>query len=1141
MIRFRETYAIARAEMRLTRRLVRYWVFLVLSYLIGLVGYLYYAAIHAFFSSFSASVASIGPRYLIGAMGLYYMLIFMIGIIFLGFDLRARDTRERMTEVLDSRPMSNLELVFGRFFGLLIPSWFPVVVLALLFDLLGHVLPALGSPVGEPVARVSLVMFVFVMALPAFAFSLALVFFMTMLVRNRLIAAVVMFVVLGGIFWAVLRLPLYMGPLFDITGAYIVNFPSEVLPYMMDGVGWMQRPAVLLLAFALLGLTAVVHPRLDGGSRSRTVAASVLAIVVAFAMMGTGVFIRKGALNDLQEWRAAHEARLDEPVPNIDKITGKVAIDPGRQLEMTLEVVFHAPSDAALKTVLFTLNPGLEIVAAEQANRAVNFTFENGLLELQPAQEIAAGATGEIKLIVGGEPNILFGYLDSAITPEALMAWQGQIFLLGYDRGVFDSRYVALMPGIRWLPASGPDVGREDTRNRPRDYFDIDLEVSVPEDFLVAGPGRREEISTGVFRFAPAAPLPEVALIASRFESVKTEIRGVTLEVLLDPKHTRNIEVFVDAGPEIKSWIEERFDEIELSGLTYPYGGFSMVEVPNSLRGFGGGWRVDTVMAPPGMALMRESGFPTARFDVPFRKPERFTDREGGINRAKMERLRKFCENDFSGGNPFIGIARNFFINQTSATGEDALALNFVLQELATLTVADSRGYFSAFMFSPEMNKAIGGALQGFFMGGRDRNFAEVVIEVFTSRPEVWSVVESTSLRDLDPSEDSQRSLDILTLKGGALATSLVDELGNEGAGVLLKELRQRFAGRNFELADIMALSETDGIDGIDGIDSDLSQLFNDWLTTTNLPAFVGEDAQSYRLSDSDDGSPRYQLTATVRNDELTQGLFRLVYRIGLDDDRERVESDPIRLAGQASLRFSTVVSKPPQVVWVEPYLSMNRETFRIPMEAVDEDEIIDEEPEEGQFAVDWLVPSERWIAIDDLDEGFVIIDGESGNGVRLGAKAEDGETDEGLPLNEFGPPAAEWSRASSSSAWGKYRHTIAHIKKGKGNNKVGFSTEIPTSGAWDLEIHLPHKQRFVMARNWGTWKLEIDNNDDVQAVEFDASAAPRGWNIVGGFELADGTATVRLSDETTGQIVIADAIRWVPAAGNSYAVEDSE
>ena len=109
-------------------------------------------------------------------VGLAYILIFLVGTIFLAFDVRARDIRERMIEVLDSKPYSNLELVFGRFMGILLSTWIPIVLLAILLEFLGLLLIGLGSPFGEPLEIFSLLSFVFNMALPALSFAIAMVF-----------------------------------------------------------------------------------------------------------------------------------------------------------------------------------------------------------------------------------------------------------------------------------------------------------------------------------------------------------------------------------------------------------------------------------------------------------------------------------------------------------------------------------------------------------------------------------------------------------------------------------------------------------------------------------------------------------------------------------------------------------------------------------------------------------------------------------------------------------------------------------------------------------------------------------------------------------------------------------------------------
>jgi ABC-type transport system involved in multi-copper enzyme maturation permease subunit len=1116
-------WAVARAEMRLTRRLVRYWVFLVIGYLIGLAGYFYYGALHAFFSSYSATVGAVGPRYLIGAVGLYYLMVFMIGLVFLGFDLRSRDRRERIVEVLDSRPITNFELVFGRFLGVLLPAWVPVVLLALLMEGLGILLPLLGSPVGERIEPVSLVAFIFLMALPAFSFSLAMVFLVTLVVRHRLVAAVLALAVLGGMFFASLRLPLTYGPFFDVTGAYMVNFPSDIVPGIADRVGWLQRIAVMVAAFALLGLASVIHPRLDGGSRPRGAATAGVVLLAAVAMMAIASSWRAGDLAQIETWKDAHAARTGEPVPDILSLSGTVHIDPGRELSYDVEMVFRAPEDAALETALFTLNPGLEVVEAEARGvGAVEVHHENGLLELGLPAPLAAGQEMTVSLRSVGRPNNWFAYLDNVKTPEALTALEGQLFLLGFERGIFDRRYVALMPGIRWLPAAGADVGRGDTRKRARDFFEIDLSVELPAGWLAAGPGRRQESGDG-FRFEPGAPMHEVALIASRFESYAVDVEGVHFELLLSPEHSKNVEVLSDAAGEIRTWLEEHLADAAESGLGYPYDGFTLVEVPTVLRGYEGGWRLDTAFAPPSMVLLRESGFPTARFDVPFRNPEDWQDREGGMPRAKRQRLEAFSVNDFSGGAIFSGASRSFFRDQTAAFGADALAVNFVVEELASLVLTDSRSYFSAHLFGPELGQAVQQTVTSYFAAGRrDANFATAMIDAFTSRPEVWSAVLGTSLRDLDPWEDPQRAFDALTLKAGALAQSLYDGLGADATAKLLATLRERYRGETFDLAELIAVGAE--------LDPGLGELFEDWLTTVDLPGFVAEEGSAFRLADGPDGAPRYQVTVEVRNDEPVPGVFRMTTRTGEGGEASREDSDPVRIGGQSAMRWSTVLSQPPTGIWVDSYLSLNREAFRVPLPPIDETEIVSAEPLEGVEEVPWSAGDPETITVDDLDDGFAVVNGSQGSGFRLAGRGVDRETDQGLPLQDFGGLPREWSRAGSSSSWGRYRHTVAYVRPGEGEGSATFASEVPRGGSWELEIHLPHKQRFRSARSWGVWTLTVSDASGDREVTFDAGAAERGWSLVEAFELTGGEVSVSLSDQTDGQVVVADAIRWRPA-----------
>jgi len=107
----------------------------------------------------------------------------------------------------------------------------------------------------------------------------------------------------------------------------------------------------------------------------------------------------------------------------------------------------------------------------------------------------------------------------------------------------------------------------------------------------------------------------------------------------------------------------------------------------------------------------------------------------------------------------------------------------------------------------------------------------------------------------------------------------------------------------------------------------------------------------------------------------------------------------------------------------------------------------------------------------------------------------------------------------------------MATVRAGKGDRQAVFSAEIPANGDWELQLHLPNKLRFRSAKRWGVWKLVVDDATGPRDLTFDADRADMGWNTVGTLRLMSGEVELLLSDDTDGQIVVADAIRWLPAA----------
>ena len=128
-MRIDRLWAIMSAETRSCRRLIRTWVFVAIATISGAFMFLLQSLTNLFSSYVSPSVSLSGPQFTILSVGRMIPLWFTLGIVFLAFDIRARDIMDRIGEVNDSRPMSNFELLSSRLLGVVLLLTIPIVVL----------------------------------------------------------------------------------------------------------------------------------------------------------------------------------------------------------------------------------------------------------------------------------------------------------------------------------------------------------------------------------------------------------------------------------------------------------------------------------------------------------------------------------------------------------------------------------------------------------------------------------------------------------------------------------------------------------------------------------------------------------------------------------------------------------------------------------------------------------------------------------------------------------------------------------------------------------------------------------------------------------------------------------------------------
>ncbi|MCY4013726.1 MAG: hypothetical protein OXG82_13545 [Gammaproteobacteria bacterium] len=568
--------AAARAELLRTTRLSRTWLFALLATLIGVGLYQLGASLHLYQLVYHQPV----PRFGLQGYGLLALAVLLFGTIFLAFDMRRRDVRARMADALDATPVTNLELLGGRCLGVALVVWLLLVGIFGLIQVIGLVAMVLDVAwLGEAVAPLPLFAFLTIDAVPLVVLWSALVVMLSSVLRSPLLAAAAA-LTLGGLYlWLIFNAPLYLLP--SISGIANLGLPgSDILPRLPGAAEFVQRSALLMLAAAFLVVAAACDARTDSLRRGSQAAAGVGLLAAGSLVIGLLTLALAAERAEPLRWADRHAAIEHEQSPDVTRVSGRVDIEPGQRLTVDVVLTLRSPSAEPLATLTLSLNPGMRIAALQVDGKDAAYEHEAGILFVSPHVPVTGDTPVILSVRAVGVPDPGFGYLDSAVraTDEAVLGIP--LVLLGDEASIYDEDFVALMPGVHWLPSSGANYGADD---RAPDYRTVDLEVHAPAHWHIAGPGRSG--GKGTWRFAPDVPVAKFALIAGAFERRTLGFDGANYELLIHPMHVDNLRRFDEPDGAFATWLKaEYLEPVVARGLDYPYGTFSLVEVPTRLR-----------------------------------------------------------------------------------------------------------------------------------------------------------------------------------------------------------------------------------------------------------------------------------------------------------------------------------------------------------------------------------------------------------------------------------------------------------------------------------------------------------------------------------------------------------------------------
>ena len=1063
---------------------------------------------------------------------------------------------------MDSKPVHNYEYLAGRAIGIAGLLWFIVAVLVIAMQAMGFVAQTLNFGIADTFQFHSLLNLLLLDAPITLLIWSAFVVSLSYLVDSRIAVLATGLLAMFAWYYLVLNTPFEFLSIVSPSSNDSL-FVSELVPKFASWPTVGVRIATILAGIGLIAAGARLLRRNDSGVRLPITTVSSLAFVVGgslFAVIAAATFSR---LEESSSWREVHQSYDWNGGIDVKQMTGELYIDPKRHLTLDVDMVLGVDT-ALLQRLVFTLNPGLKVQELSVDGVQATYSFRQGLLEVQLPQPMTLGATHKLSVVVRGVPNPRFAYLDSSIDYLNDSSTSRQaIMLLGKDGSVFDSEYVALMPGAYWYPVPGPVKGDYLYTQKGLDYFDVDLSIALnARGWRAVGTGAtiKSTANDQSFRLTSTNPLHEVGLFASNFASASLEVNDTTFAMYLHKRHSQNIRLLQEMEKSLRTEIEKRLQLSNELGFSLPHGALSFVEVPRRLRTVGGGWRMNSVQALPSVYLLKEHAFPTARMDLAFARTEQSSN---VTENAKLEQISGFFSRGIATDNPWSSWSDILWSHMTFASGEYSHELHQVmlclLAEFRRTEQYSEPQFFSMYslLHFAELMKVSLFESSLALMDGMARRPAPGSIhatlalrELYPTRLSLWDEMEQTSFSEFPTSHGNEHDLEILLLKASLIANGLLTLNGDEKVAEWMAAIRKNSAGNTYTLEDVIQLA--------DDYDVVIDPFLTTWLRGNALPGYVASSYTTVRVADDAYGNPRYQTTVDVRNTQPVSGIVRLEYPSEHTWDWnhhyivDSNKSDGVLIEGGSAKRISLVTRYDIRKLYLDPGPSLNRSPFALVKRASTSSEQVHSSPKPFVEESTWSPARENGIVVDDLDSGFSVSQPRLNTSRRteigpmswLGRPVLEAEIDRGLPLisedyvtgitrtylSGYRSPPGTWARTEKLGAFGRFRKTTAFAHIRDKPVLATFSTSLPQTANWRLDYHAPGKMSTLLANQETTYELVVSNGTKSWNIELDAYGLNHGWNSVGVFELDSGTVKVELESSTQGEELYADAIRWTRA-----------
>jgi len=1065
--------------------------------------------------------------------------------VFLASDFLKRDKKLDTTEVIYARPLTNGEYVVGKTLGILV-LFLALVVLALGMSLVFNLLRK-----DVPVVWEAYLYYPLLITLPTLVFILGLSFFMMILFRSQAVTFLVLLGYIG------LTLAYFQDKLYGMLDYMAFNFPM----IYSDFIGFADPQRIILhrLAYLMLGMGFIFATIRFLNRLPQTGRWNFLNLFLFLVFIGGGTWLGYRYYDSFHETAGKRETylALNNQHANkavVDLTSHQIEVEQeGKKLNISSALQFRNQNRETLDTLLFSLNPGFRIDSITGPDGPLSFLHTEQIIQIIPEESLKPGRRGSLDFHYSGTPDGSIAYLD--IPREQVEALK-RAAVATFDKkpGIIHPDYMLLTPELNWYPWAGVGFNMENFQPRELDFARYSMTVFPDSGLIAIAPGHMDTLNGG-FSFAPENDLSVLPLVIAPLKRRSLTIDEVEYNLYIDPSHDYFSGYFSEIGDTIEALIREEKDNYEIDDLDlyYSFDRINLVEVPIQYHAYERPYiqTVETIL--PEMILMPEKGAGINTLDFErFKKAEERRDRERENKRSpreiQVDQFKRFLQNTFFNTGVTIrgGRGDRRSDNLITYNNRDMYSMNpyCVFPLYYSYVTGISSAEYPVFNSMLEIYLKEGFEVSprdGFTGGITDKERANLALQE-------KSMVELFAKWDTD------------------LTASLINQTGS----FIISALKNRVGMGDFDYffyyyLEDHAFSEI----SFEQFSRDFYNEFGveiapylDVINTGGGMATFQISTPDY-IQTRDDLGDVYLVRYRISNVGDSKGLVDVNFRImgqggfgggggGMTEEQRLHEVDP----GETSEVQVTLYDRP-MMMTVNTLISGNipssynnflRSATEVEHTNMEEYERLTDRAVSFQYEDEFVVDNE--------DKGFYSYSLSRDSKLKQYIDSRK-EKEEGLKygsLNEWWTPS-RWTPVAHSAYYGETVRSAMAIRNGDGTNYVTWSTVLPEKGFYDVYVYIPVSAMYKrpsrresgsgggqgggqgqgnrrmgpeFADKGADYNYTISSNEGTESMVFELNSPEDGWNRLGSFHFPADTAHIKLTNETDGRRVIADAVKFV-------------